>query len=99
MQAHEKTLSDWEATNAEEIIHAQTLENGCRIDVRVRPGGSAEVVQQLVCVYADDDSVVHMRLTDLDAAEWELEDALKLGIDEAQRVAGGESGRLEDANV
>jgi hypothetical protein len=98
MHPNENILSDWEATRAEEMVHDQTLENGCRIDVRVRQAASGQV-QQLVGVYASDGSVVHLRATDMDAAQWKLEDALSLGIDQAQRLAGGESGRLPDANV
>lgn len=96
MQAQDNVLSNWEATQAEEMVHAQTLENGCRIDVRVRHASSG-AVQQLVGVYASDDSVVHMRMTDMDASEWKLEDALNLGIDQAQYIAGG--GQLLDASV
>lgn len=98
MQTDENILSDWEATRAEEMVHDQTLENGCRIDVRVRYAASGKV-QQLVGVYASDGSVVHLRAADMDQAQWKLEDALNLGIDQAQRLAGGENGRLPDGNV
>ena len=98
MQAQENVMSNWNATQAEEVVHAQTLENGCRIDVRVRHAGSG-AVQQLVGVYASDDSVVHLRMTDMDASEWKLEDALNLGIDQAQHIAGGGGGPLLDASV
>lgn len=98
MQAQENVLSNWEATQAEEMTHTQTLENGCRIDVRVRHASSG-AVQQLVGIYASDDTPVHLRMTDMDASEWKLEDALNLGIDQAQHIAGGGGGQSLDANV
>ncbi len=97
MQAQENVMSDWQATQTEEMVHVQALENGCRIDVRVRHASSG-AVQQLVGVYAADDSVVHLRMTDMDAGEWQLQDALNLGIEQAQYLAG-EGGQLPDANV
>ena len=98
MHTQENVISDWQATQTQEMVHAQTLENGCRIDVRVRHASSG-AVQQLVGVYASDDSVVHLRMAEMDAGEWKLEDALALGIDQAQHIAAGGGGHLLDANV
>ncbi|MEE4632882.1 hypothetical protein V2K98_05005 [Pseudomonas alliivorans] len=73
------------------------LENGCTANVCARqlPEGTIELV---VCVMGEDGHTVARRTTKLPGAEWTVPDAMKRGIDQAERIAGGESGRLRVAD-
>jgi hypothetical protein len=98
MQVRGKIYEDWAATEADEEVHGEGLENGCFIDVRARetPLGS---VQVLVCVYASDGSAVYEHVSTLETKEWTIHDALQRGVDQAERIAGGEAGRLPCADA
>ena len=80
-----------------EKSYERDLENGCKANVCAHelPEGDIELV---VCVYGADGHTVAKRTTKLPAAEWTVPDAMKRGRDQAERIAGGESGRLPCAD-
>ncbi|SHM49050.1 hypothetical protein SAMN05216593_101170 [Pseudomonas asturiensis] len=73
------------------------LENGCKANVCAHqlPDGDIELV---VCVFGPHGHTVARRTTKLPGAEWTVPDAMKRGRDQAERIAGGESGRLPCAD-
>ncbi|CAM3232799.1 hypothetical protein BZK31_05110 [Pseudomonas floridensis] len=87
--------------NSENLVTEKSydrhLENGCKANVCARqlPDGDIELV---VCVMGEDGHTVAKRTTKLPGAEWTVPDAMKRGIDQAERIAGGESGRLRVAD-
>ncbi|OBZ20180.1 hypothetical protein BS643_22665 [Pseudomonas protegens] len=85
----------WKAQALPEVSHERILDNGCGVDVRARetPAGDVDL---LICVYTAQGQCVAERLTHLPGAEWCLEHALRRGVDQALRIAGGESGRLRN---
>ncbi|WP_221775391.1 MULTISPECIES: hypothetical protein [unclassified Pseudomonas] len=88
-----KVYAAWKTQSLPEASHERMLDNGCQMDVRARelPGGDVEL---LVCVYTAQGQCVAERSSRLPGSEWCLEHALRRGVDQAQRIAGGESGRL-----
>ena len=56
-------------------------------------------IEVLLCVYTATGQCVVERIKQLPGAEWTVNDALKRGIDQAERIAGGESGRLPCADA
>lgn len=68
----------------------------CSIATREREDADIEV---LVSVYTATGQCVVERTKQLPGAEWTVHDALKRGIDQAERIAGGESGRLPCADA
>jgi hypothetical protein len=97
MQARGKVFDNWTATQTAEEAYAETLENGCFIDVRVREIPPT-AVHLLVSVYAADGTAVYEHVSTLQVREWNVQDALQRGIDQAERIAGGEGGRLRCAD-
>lgn len=88
--------NSWTQAQMADECYSEAAENGCQIEVRARENGSE--VQVLVCVYAADGERVVERMETLAQAEWTVEDALQRGRDQAERIAGGESGRLPCAD-
>lgn len=90
----------WTERGAADECYTQVVENGCHVEVRAREAESDDI-EILVAVYAADGQPVVERIQTVPGREWTVEDALKKGIDQAERVAGGESGRLPcaDANT
>ncbi|KPA91439.1 hypothetical protein PF66_02322 [Pseudomonas asplenii] len=87
----------WVQQPMTEVCHNEAVENGCYLDIRVR-ARSNEVLELLVCVYSNDLQPVWERVETLSATEWTLADALQRGRDQAERIAGGEAGRLSCAD-
>lgn len=97
MQTRGSVFEKWAATSGKEEVYAQSLENGCYIDVRVREAASGDL-ELLVCVYASDGTACYEHVSVLEADEWTVEYALDKGVDQAERIAGGEGGRLSCAD-
>ncbi|WP_300633409.1 hypothetical protein [Pseudomonas sp.] len=93
-----KTYEAWAAKALDEECFTQEVENGCHIEVRAREREDADI-EVLVCVYTATGQCVVERTHQLPGAQWTVQDALKRGIDQAERVAGGESGRLPCADA
>jgi predicted exporter len=89
--------NNWTRSQTAEECYSEAAENGCQIEVRAREGASG--VEVLVCVYAADGERVVERMETLSQDEWTVEDALQRGRDQAERIAGGESGRLPCADT
>lgn len=98
MQLRGKVFNDWAAADAPEEASSELLENGCCIDVRTRETTSGSI-QLLVCVYAKDGTACYEHVSALDGKQWSFEDALRKGVDQAERIAGGEGGRLSCADA
>ncbi|MDB6052021.1 MAG: hypothetical protein JWR17_4767 [Pseudomonas sp.] len=98
MQVRGKVFNDWMAAAAPEETYSQSLENGCCIDVRAREVPSGDI-QLLVCVYAKDGTACYEHVSALDGNQWTVQDALSKGEDQAERIAGGEGGRLPCADA
>ena len=92
------TYKRWAQTTAVDESYNQVVENGCHIEVRSREMTSGDV-EVLVCVYGTDGQLVTERIKIFPGNEWTVQDALKRGIDQAERIAGGESGRLPCADA
>ncbi|HEX8588183.1 hypothetical protein [Pseudomonas sp.] len=88
--------NNWAQQALPDECYSEAAENGCQLEVRSRENG--DVVEVLVCVYAADGERVVERMESLPVAEWTVEDALQRGRDQAERIAGGESGRLPCAD-
>ncbi|QXH64849.1 hypothetical protein [Pseudomonas asgharzadehiana] len=88
----------WIEKQLKEECFTQEVENGCHIEVRARERTDADI-EVLVCVYTATGQCVAERSQQLPGAEWTVRDALKRGIDQAERIAGGESGRLPCADA
>ncbi|WP_122858408.1 hypothetical protein [Pseudomonas viridiflava] len=80
-----------------EKSYERDLENGCKANVCAHelPDGDIELV---VSVCDKEGRSVAKRTTRLPGAEWTVPDAMKRGRDQAERIAGGESGRLPCAD-
>ena len=76
--------------------YSEAAENGCQIEVRARESG--DTIQVLVCVYAADGEKVYEHINSLPGTQWTVEHGLERGRDQAERIAGGESGRLPCAD-
>lgn len=92
------TYKAWGQKALEEECFTQEVENGCHIEVRAREREDADI-EVLVSVYTATGQCVVERTSQLPGAEWTVHDALKRGIDQAERIAGGESGRLPCADA
>ena len=90
------TVTPPENSGKEETFE-RTLENGCKAHVCARESENGDI-DLLVCVYSEGGETVMKRTTTLPGSQWTVHDALKRGIDRAERVAGGESGRLPCAD-
>jgi hypothetical protein len=88
----------WAAKALDEECFTQEVENGCHIEVRAREREDADI-EVLLCVYDAKGQCVVERTKQLPGREWTVPDALKRGIDQAERIAGGESGRLPCADA
>lgn len=88
----------WTERALREERYTQVVENGCHVEVRAREAESGDV-EILIAVYAADGHPVVERIQTVPGQEWAVQDALKKGIDQAERVAGGESGRLPCADA
>ncbi|QXG26569.1 hypothetical protein KTT56_06910 [Pseudomonas viridiflava] len=77
--------------------YERKFENGCKANVCAHelPDGDIELV---VDVCDRNGRSVAKRTTRLPGAEWTVPDAMKRGRDQAERIAGGESGRLPCAD-
>ena len=93
-----KTYEAWAAKALDEECFTQEVENGCHIEVRAREREDGDI-EVLLCVYTATGQCVVERTKQLPGAEWTVRDALKRGIDQAERIAGGESGRLPCADA
>lgn len=87
----------WIQQSITELCHNEAADNGCHLDVRVRERSNG-VLELLVCVYTHDLQPVWERVEALPATQWTLDDALQRGRDQAERIAGGEAGRLSCAD-
>jgi hypothetical protein len=87
----------WAQNTTADECYTLVVENGCHIEVRARETTSGDI-EMLVCVYGTDGEMVTERIKTLPGREWTVQDALKRGIDQAERLAGGESGRLPCAD-
>jgi hypothetical protein len=87
---------NWSRVQAADESYNEAAENGCQLEVRAREQG--DIIDVLVCVYAADGERVMERIEHLPLAEWTVEDALQRGRDQAERIAGGEGGRLSCAD-
>ncbi|AGE25884.1 MULTISPECIES: hypothetical protein [Pseudomonas] len=92
------TYKAWAEKALEEECFTQEVENGCHIEVRARERKDDDI-EVLVCVYTATGDCVGERVSQLPGAQWTVHDALKRGIDQAERIAGGESGRLPCADA
>lgn len=92
------TYKTWAEKALEEECFTQEVENGCHIEVRAREREDADI-EVLVSVYTATGQCVVERTQQLPGAQWSVHDALKRGIDQAERIAGGESGRLPCADA
>ncbi len=88
----------WAEPERDDRCYTLVVENGCHVEVRAREAGP-DRIEMLVAVYAADGHPVVERIQTLPGREWTVEDALKKGIDQAERFAGGESGRLPCADA
>lgn len=88
--------NSWTPSAASDECYSEAAENGCQLEVRARQNG--DVIEVLVCVYAADGEKVHEHIDRLPGAQWTLEHGLERGRDQAERIAGGESGRLPCAD-
>jgi hypothetical protein len=93
-----ETYKTWALKTEHDECYTQVVENGCHIEVRAREAAGGDV-DVLVAVYATDGQLVIERIKTLPGKEWTVQDALKRGIDQAERIAGGESGRLPCADA
>jgi hypothetical protein len=93
-----ETYNKWKATEKAEKCHTEEVENGCHIEVRAREADDGDV-EMFISVYTSTGECAYERIRKLPGVEWEVEDALKRGIDQAERIAGGESGRLSCADA
>ncbi|OQR36603.1 hypothetical protein BWR59_02700 [Pseudomonas sp. Bc-h] len=92
------TYKKWAAQGGQDECYTQVVENGCHVEVRARENKQGDI-EMLVSVYGTDGNPVIERLQRLPGAEWTVQDALKRGVDQAERIAGGESGRLPCADA
>lgn len=97
MNERSDIYNKWTSSGQPDQGHVESLDNGCQMEVRVReiPG---DCIALLVCVYDHDGHTVVERVEKLPTSEWTLADALKRGRDQAERIAGGEAGRLRCAD-
>jgi len=93
-----ETYKKWSAKERPDECFTQEVENGCHIEVRAREEESGDV-EVFLSVYAPNGQAVVEKIKTLPGAEWTVHDALKRGIDQAERIAGGESGRLPCADA
>ncbi|QXI19926.1 hypothetical protein HU739_003345 [Pseudomonas hamedanensis] len=93
-----ETYRKWKATEKDEKCHTQEVENGCHIEVRTREADDGDI-EMFISVYTATGECAHERIKKLPGIEWTVEDALKRGTDQAERIAGGESGRLPCADA
>ncbi|MFP3678558.1 MULTISPECIES: hypothetical protein [Pseudomonas] len=93
-----ETFKHWVEQGRTDECYTQKVENGCHVEVRAReqPDGDIEI---FVSVYTATGQAVAERVKTLPGNEWNVEDALKRGIDQAERIAGGEAGRLPCADA
>lgn len=90
--------SNWTTSKLPDQHHSESLINGAQLEVRARET-LAESIELLVCVYDPSGVCVVERVEKLSALEWTIADALQRGRDQAERIAGGESGRLPCADA
>nr|WP_314576672.1 hypothetical protein [uncultured Pseudomonas sp.] len=95
---HGDTYKKWAAQGGQDECYTQVVENGCHVEVRARENKQGDI-EMLVCVYGTDGTAVMERVQTLPGAEWTVQDAMKRGVDQAERIAGGESGRLPCADA
>jgi hypothetical protein len=88
----------WKALDKEEQCHTTEVENGCHIEVRAREAEDGDI-EMFISVYTATGERAYERIRKLPGIEWTVDDALKRGIDQAERIAGGESGRLACADA
>lgn len=93
-----ETYKTWAAQDRAETCFTQEVENGCHIDVRAREAQTGDI-EVFISVYTATGEAVQERIKRLPGSEWAIDDALKRGIDQAERIAGGESGRLPCADA
>jgi hypothetical protein len=92
------TYTKWADKGVKDECYTEVAENGCHMEVRAREADHGDI-EVLVSVYGPDGQPVVERIQTLPGKEWTVEDALKRGIDQAERIAGGESGRLPCADA
>jgi hypothetical protein len=92
------TYKKWTAHEAKDECYTQVVENGCHVEVRARETKQGDI-ERFLSVYGTDGTPVIERIQTLPGAEWTVQDALKRGVDQAERIAGGESGRLPCADA
>jgi len=92
------TYKKWTAHEAKDECYTQVVENGCHVEVRARETKQGDI-EMFLSVYGTDGIPVIERIQTLPGAEWTVQDALKRGVDQAERIAGGESGRLPCADA
>jgi hypothetical protein len=95
---HGATYKRWAEKNMEDECYTQIVENGCHVEVRARETEQGDI-EILIGVYGTDGEPVAERIQTASGREWTIEDALKRGVDQAERIAGGESGRLPCADA
>ncbi|MED7666242.1 hypothetical protein GXB78_03330 [Pseudomonas moraviensis subsp. stanleyae] len=93
-----ETYKKWKAMEKADICQMKEAENGCHIEVCARENDDRDV-EVFISVYTATGECAYERIRKWPGAEWEVEDALKRGIDQAERIAGGESGRLTCADA
>lgn len=86
----------WTQLTTSDESYSEAAANGCQLEIRARE--SADIIELLVCVYAGNGDPVFERVEKLPGREWTVADALIRGRDRAERIAGGESGRLPCAD-
>ncbi|WP_109514828.1 hypothetical protein [Pseudomonas ovata] len=93
-----RAYNTWIEQDQADECFEQEAENGCHIEVRAREVEGGDI-QVFLGVYGDGGQPVVERIMTLPGSEWDVECALKRGIDQAERIAGGESGRLPCADA
>ena len=93
-----ETYKNWKARELEEECYTQEVENGCHIEVRAREADDGDI-EVFTSVYTATGERVEERIKKLPGEEWSVHDALMRAVDNAERVAGGESGRLPCADA
>ena len=93
-----ETYNKWKAMEKAEKCHTEEVENGCHIEVRAREADDGDV-EMFISVYTATGECAYERIRKLPGVEWEVEDAHKRGIDQAERIARGQSGRLSCAGA
>jgi hypothetical protein len=93
-----ETYQVWAREKKADECYTQVVENLCHIEVRAREATTGDI-EVFLSVYCADGRPVVERIKTLPGKEWTVQDALKRGIDQAERIAGGESGRLPCADA